>query len=302
MIASVTLNPAVDYTVELPDPLADGAIARTDEYRYDAGGKGINVSKYLAALGVDTVATGLAGGRLGRFLRDELSTDGIATDFVEIEGETRLNTTVLTADGEYKINQNGPRVSGVAIETIGERLREYDPETVVIAGSRPKGVGPDAIDRLADAGPWETVVDVDGATLSALEGEYALCKPNLEELAAATDTRIDGVRDALAAADALRADGFERVVASLGDEGAVMATPERHLHAPARDVTVVDTVGAGDSLLAGVLAAHARGESAAQALRSGVAVSSHVVSVSGTQVPPLTDVSNERDAIAVSTY
>ncbi|MFP8951524.1 1-phosphofructokinase [Natrialbaceae archaeon A-arb3/5] len=301
MIASVTLNPAVDYTVELSEPLADGAVARSDEYRYDAGGKGINVSKYLVELDAETVATGLVGGHLGGFLLEHLDSE-LPTDFVEVDGETRLNTTVLAPEDEYKINQNGPQASARSIDAVIDRLREYDPETVVVAGSLPPGIGVSAIDRLADAGPWETVVDVDGATLAALSGEYALCKPNDEELAAATGREVKTVEDALAAAQTLRSGGFERVVASLGNDGAVMATPDQQLHAPASDVEVVDTVGAGDSLLAGVLASSARGETDAQALQSGVAVSSRVVSVCGTQVPTLTDVDDDRQSIAISTF
>ena len=302
MIASVTLNPAVDYTVELSEPLTDGAVARSDGHRYDAGGKGINVSKYLTELDVETVATGVAGGFLGDYLLERLAETPIEADFVEIDGETRLNTTLLGPDGEYKINQNGPRVSASAVEEIVDTLRAHGPETVAIAGSLPAGTGPETIDRIAAAGPWEAVVDVGGATLAALEAEYALCKPNHEELAAATGRRVDDVQSAIAAAEELRTDGFDRVVASLGGDGAVMATPERTLHAPAADVDVVDTVGAGDALLAGVLAARARGESDAAALRSGVAVASRVVSVSGTRAPSFTGVRDERESIAVSAY
>ncbi|WP_339102789.1 1-phosphofructokinase [Haloterrigena salinisoli] len=302
MIASVTLNPAVDYTVELSEPLTDGAVARSDEHRYDAGGKGINVSKYLSELGIETVATGVAGGFLGRFLLERLSATAIEADFVEIDGETRLNTTLLGPDGEYKINQNGPRIASPAIEEIVDTLREHDPETVVIAGSLPPGTGPETIDRVAAAGPWETVVDVGGATLADLEAEYALCKPNHEELAAATGWRVDDVQSAIAAAEELQTAGFDRVVASLGADGAIMATPDRTLHAPAADVEVVDTVGAGDALLSGVLAARARQESDAVALRSGVAVASRVVSVSGTRAPPFTGFRDERESISVSAY
>ncbi|ELZ18424.1 1-phosphofructokinase [Haloterrigena salina JCM 13891] len=302
MIASVTLNPAVDYTVELSEPLTEGAVARSDEHRYDAGGKGINVSKYLTELGVETVATGVVGGFLGRSLLERLSAAAIDADFVEIDGETRLNTTLLGPDGEYKINQNGPQVAPSAVEEIVDTLQRYDPETVVIAGSLPPGTGPETIDRLAAAGSWETVVDVGGATLADLEAEYALCKPNHDELAAATGRRVDDVQSAIAAAEELQTAGFERVVASLGADGAIMATPDRTLHAPAADVDVVDTVGAGDALLSGVLAARARQESDAVALRSGVAVASRVVSVSGTRAPSLTGLRDERESISVSAY
>jgi 1-phosphofructokinase len=302
MIASVTLNPAVDYTVELPETLATGTVTRASGHRYDAGGKGINVSKYLVGLGVDTVATGVAGGFLGRYLLDQLSARGIAAEFVSVGGETRLNTTVLGPTGEYKINQSGPHVPPTAVEALLEQLHELDPDRVVIAGSLPPGCNPETIDLLAEAGCWEAVVDVDGATLSALETEYALCKPNVEELAAATGCQIEDVPSALDAARRLRDQGFDSVVASLGSEGAVMATPDGSLHAPAKAVEVVDTVGAGDALLAGVLASCSRGDANADALRHGIAVASRVVSVSGTRAPSLAGVQDDKESITVSTY
>lgn len=285
MIATVTLNPAVDHTLQvdaLPDP---GTVTRTESTHLDAGGKGINVSKYLAELRTETVATGLLGDVLGDFIRDRLDRDGIANEFVDVGSSTRLNTTVLTPEEEYKINHRGPTVDSTAIADVVETIRRHDPEIVVVAGSQPPGIEPADLDRIAEAGPWETAVDVGGETLRALEATYALCKPNREELADATGMPVRTLEECLAAADTLARDGFDRVVASLGDDGAVMATSERTLHAPALDVDVVDTVGAGDALLAGVLSRLERGESERAALHAGIVAASRVVGVPGTNVP-----------------
>lgn len=300
MIASVTLNPAVDYTVELRESLADEDIVRTGEFRYDAGGKGINVSKYLLELGVETVATGVAGGFLGEYLLDQLAAAGLAADFADADGNTRLNTTVLDPAAEYKINQDGPTVSATAIDEITDLLAAHAPETVVVAGSLPDGVGPEAIDLIAGAGPWETVVDVHGGALAALEGSYALCKPNDEELAAATGEAVEGIDDAVEAARALRERGFDRVLASLGGDGAVLVSDDGALYAPPLDVEVVDTVGAGDALLAGALAARARGDPDEAALRYGVAVASRVVSISGTRTPSFAGVAADAESVDVA--
>jgi 1-phosphofructokinase len=302
MILTVTPNPAVDHTLQLQDDLVSDAVARTDDVRLDPGGKGINVSKYLVELDVETVATGYVGSFLGQFLQKELATRGVPNDFVEIPGSTRLNTTILTPQSEYKINQNGPTIRESDANRVIDKLRHYSPETVVIAGSLPAGVSVETIDRIAEEGSWETVVDVGGDVLRDLNATYALCKPNRQELEAATGRDVDTLDGAIAAVRRLKEEGFERVVASLGKNGAVMATPDAVLHTPALDVDVVDTVGAGDALLSGVLAERRRGGSDEAALRTGVAVASSAISVSGTSVPPLGNTVANAEEMPVTAY
>lgn len=299
MILTVTLNPAVDHTLRVDDLPEPDRIARADAARVDPGGKGINVSKYLVELGTETVATGVIGDFLGRFVRDSLADGEIDGDFVEIAGRTRLNTTILTDDAEYKINHEGPTVGNRAIEDLLATVERNDPETVVVGGSLPPGLGPDVIDRIARAGDWRTVVDVGGGLLEELDASYALCKPNREELAAATGHPVGTLEECYDAAEQLRRTGYERVIASLGADGAIMSTPDDRFHAAALDTEVVDTVGAGDSLLAGVLSALDRGATDREALQSGIAVASRVVSVEGTDVPPL-DVTSASGRVSIS--
>lgn len=301
MILTVTLNPAVDHTVTVdsfPDP---DQVARADSARVDPGGKGINVSKYLVELGTETVATGVVGDFLGQFVRDSLTDGEIDSDFVDIDGQTRLNTTVLTDDAEFKINHKGPIVSDAAIDDLIETIERHGPETVVVGGSLPPGLGSDTIDRIARAGDWETVVDVGGGLLEELDASYSLCKPNREELASATGCSVSSLEDCYDAVEALRQMGYDRVIASLGADGAIMATPDECVHATALDTEVVDTVGAGDSLLAGVLAWLERGATDREALQTGIAVASHVVAVPGTDIPPLADVVGTAERVSVST-
>lgn len=300
MILTVTLNPAVDHTVgvdSLPEP---GRVARADNARVDPGGKGINVSKYLVELGTETVATGLVGDFLGEFIRDGLADGRIESDFVEIDGRTRLNTTILTEDAEFKINHAGPTVSERAIDDLLRTVERNEPDTVVVGGSLPPGLDSDAIDRIARAGEWETVVDVGGDRLAELDASYALCKPNREELAAATGQPTRTLEECYDAVAHLRERGYDRVVASLGADGAIMATPDDRFHAAALETDVVDTVGAGDSLLAGVLSALDRGAPDREALRTGMAVASRVVSVPGTDIPPLDDAAGSIDRVSIS--
>ncbi|GAD51637.1 1-phosphofructokinase [Halarchaeum acidiphilum MH1-52-1] len=298
MILTVTPNPALDYTVELDDPLEADTVVRTDGARVDAGGKGINVSQYLRALGSETVASGFLGDPFGRVLADELAAD-LDTSFVPVEESTRLNQTILAPDGEYKINQNGPRVSEGAVDDLLARVADVAPPVLVVGGSLPPGVTAADVDRLADAGEWATAVDVGGAMLAELDADYALCKPNRAELAEATGMATESVDDCVAAGEELRSMGYERVIASLGGDGAILVGPEGAFVADALAVDVVDTVGAGDSLLAGVLAAYDGGASDETALATGVAVASRVVGVAGTSVPDLAGIETVRDGVRV---
>jgi 1-phosphofructokinase len=300
MILTVTLNPAVDHTLRIADHPQKGKINRAVEGgQFDAGGKGINVSQYLAALDTDTVATGLLGGFTGEYIRSKLDEGAFETAFVDLLEPTRVNTTVLASDGEYKFNENGPQATDETVETLSERISDRAPDRIAIAGSLPPGLDGDTIDRIARAGPWETDVDVGGDLLTSLSATYGTCKPNEEELADAVDRSIDSVEDAVVAARELLGYGYERVVTSLGPEGAVLVTDEAALYAEAIDTEVVDTAGAGDSLFAGVLSALDRGESEAEALKTGIAVAGTVVATAGTSPPSFENLQSIRDRVTI---
>ena len=298
-VLTVTMNPALDHTLTVAEPLRKGEVVRTDDAKFDAGGKGINVSQYLTALGVDAPATGFLGGPFGQMIGGTLDEEGVARDFVEIGGRTRLNTTVLSPDGEYKINHDGPVVEEGDVDALVERVRDREPERLVVAGSLPRGIGADAVDRLAGAGPWDTAVDMGGSFLGRFDGSYLVCKPNRAELAEATGRAVETIEDAASAAAELRERGYRYVLASLGPDGALLVSESGAVRAPALPVDVVDTVGAGDALLSGFLAGLARGDSTADALRTAVVVAARVVSVSGTSVPSFEDVFERRERVEI---
>jgi len=297
MILTVTYNPAVDQTITFDEPLEPEVVNRATDARFDAGGKGINVSQFLTEMDTETLATGLLGGFTGTFITDQLADASIPTDFVELDEPTRLNTTALAAGTEYKMNQNGPSVDADVVEDLVATIADRDPDRVLVGGSLPPGLTTDAIDRVTSAGSWQTAVDVSGDLLRELSAEYALCKPNREELAEATDMAVETIEACATAAASFRDQGFERVVASLGPDGAVLAGPDGVVHAKPPEVDVVDTVGAGDALLSGVLAALERGDGDELALATGVTVAAHVVEQAGTGVPALDSVFEERTAV-----
>jgi len=301
MIVTVTLNPAVDHTIQVDAMPAPETVARTDTAQFDAGGKGINVAQYLVGLGAETVATGLLGDFLGDYIRRELDVDDIDSEFVEIEGQTRLNTTIL-ADTEYKINHDGPTVDPAAIDELIEIIRGCNPSMVLVGGSLPPGLDHRAIDRIAAAGQWATSVDVGGEILAELEAEYALCKPNRVELAAATGAGVDTLEDCIIAADQLREVGFERVVTSLGSDGALVVSEDRCLHAAALDVDIADTVGAGDAMLSGFLLELSRGNDTRAGLCRGIAVAAQIVSVPGTSMPAFDTIEKATRQVEITEY
>ncbi|MEF8881684.1 MAG: 1-phosphofructokinase [Halapricum sp.] len=288
MILTVTPNPAVDQTIEMKEPLEEDAVQRSAGAHFDSGGNGINVSQFVNALGHETQAAGIVGGFTGYFIKQDLKRFDVPTDFCEVDSDpTRMNTAILAPNHQYRINQSGPEVDPEIVEELEAVLKEYDPSIVNIGGSLPPGMETEDIDRLAGAGDWDTALDIHGDDMVELEGTYEYCKPNEVELAEATGIEVEDIDDCAEAARQLQSEGFERVIASLGSEGAMMVTPEQTLYAPALDVEVVDTVGAGDSMFAAIMWAYEQGWSDEKALRAGVATSAKVVGHSGTGVRTL---------------
>lgn len=302
MIATVTFNPAVDHTIQIgamPDP---ETVTRADAAKFDAGGKGINVAQYLVRLDAETVATGFLGEFTGDYIRQELNADGIHADFVKIDDQTRVNTTILDSKTEYKINQTGPTVDEAAVDDVIDIIYDHEPAMVLVGGSLPPGLDYRAIDRIAEAGSWETSVDVGGKVLAQLGSNYALCKPNRDELASATNTDVSSLNECIAAANQLRSTGFDRVVTSLGSDGALVVDENKTLHAAALDVEVVDTAGAGDGMLSGFLLELSRGNGVRAGLRHGIAVAAQVVSVPGTRIPSFDTLDESISRVEITDY
>ncbi|MFB6291898.1 MAG: hexose kinase [Candidatus Nanohaloarchaea archaeon] len=291
MILTVTFNPAVDHTMKVEGELSPEEVKRTQDSRFDAGGNGINVAEYLTALDVEAEATGPVGGFTGDFLKETLTDEAVKTDFVETEGLTRMNETILAGGEEYKINQEGPELGEHVTEKVIQKIGETSPEIVVVSGSLPPGLSSEAVDRIARNHPGKTVVDLHGEVLRELEEKYALCKPNVPELEEAVGHELESREDCIEVAKELeKQQRFQNVVASLGEGGAVLAAPGEAYHARPLPVEVADTVGAGDAMLSGVLWGMTDGVERREWLKRGIAVARKVVSVKGTRMPEFGDV------------
>lgn len=281
MIATVTMNPAVDYTVSMDGALVPNAVNRTAHERITAGGKGVNVSLILQQLEIPTKVYGYLSGTTGTIIEEQLRRTQILTDWISVPNQmNRINLKVQEHGGVTELNGRGVSVSESDTEALLEKLRQYgDNDYIVLAGSIPAGAEAshyaDVMEALADSGV-RFAVDVAGEPLrAALACRPFVIKPNLPELCALFDTEIETWWDALPYGKELLRMGAENVLLSLGGDGALLFTSEErvwHLSAPHGDVK--NAIGAGDSMLGGFLAACVRGEELTQALRMGIAAGS----------------------------
>ncbi len=291
MIYTLTLNPAVDRELTVPAIEFD-AVLRASHAQVDFGGKGFNVSRLLKALGADSTAVGFLGGKAGEILQEGLQSLGIGTNFVWVPGETRTNVSIVTPTGGHyiKVNEKGPVIPPAKqkelLDKIGKLARPGD--WWVLAGSLPPGV-PDSfyaeIVRLLTRCGAKAVLDTIGEPLRLGCNEKAfLVKPNVEEARAITGLPVESPADIVRAAAEIQKMGAENVVISLGKTGALLQTGAGAWLAHSPAVVEKNPIGAGDSMVGGVVWALTGGRSLQAALGWGVACGAATASLSGTEV------------------
>jgi len=266
MIYTVTLNPTLDVTYVL-ERLEPGETAMALDVERTPGGKGINVSRALNAMGMDSVAMGLIGGFSGFELISLLQDEGLILQMVKIDGDTRTNVVILgREDGrELVIRAAGPPVESAPVEKLRHLLfaDAHRPEMVVLSGSVPPGVDEGVYAAFIEEGRSLgslMVLDTAGGCLRAgVEAAPYMVKPNLGELEALAGRRLRGDREVLEFARELCAAGVEVVVVSLGRDGAVLVSAGEAWRGRVPHVEE-DTVGAGDSMVAGIVMGMKLGE------------------------------------------
>nr|WP_302655969.1 1-phosphofructokinase [uncultured Agathobaculum sp.] len=290
MIYTVTLNPALDKTVEIPGMALD-TVNRVTSMRTDPGGKGINVSKVIAKLGGESCAVGILGGESGRTLLAALEREGLRTHFRFVEGQTRTNLKIIdrALHTNTDINEPGLTVSPADLDALLRDLlgmvREGD--IVVLAGSLPQGAPQDTY-RVWTAACREkgarVCLDADGVLLAeGLKAAPYLIKPNEDELSRLVGHRLTDTDELIAEGRRLLKDGVTRVVISLGERGALYLRGNEVLYAEGLSVPVGSTVGAGDSVVAALAYADSLGMSDEDAVRLSTATGAANVMCSGTQ-------------------
>ncbi|MCF1635444.1 1-phosphofructokinase [Streptococcus gallolyticus] len=274
MIYTVTLNPSIDFIVRL-DSLALGSVNRMTSDDKFAGGKGINVSRILKRLDIENTAIGFIGGFTGRFVKDGLVDEGIATKFVEVSEDTRINVKVKAGE-ETEINGAGPHISTEKLEELEAIFAGLSSEdTVVFAGSAPSSRGNQVYNTLipiAKKAGAEVVCDFEGQTLlDALNYQPLLVKPNNHELADIFGVELNGLADIEKYAREILAKGAKNVIISMAGDGALLVTPEAAYFAKPIKGTVKNSVGAGDSMVAGFTGEYVKSGDPIEALKWGVA-------------------------------
>ncbi|APP10332.1 phosphofructokinase [Lactobacillus delbrueckii subsp. delbrueckii DSM 20074 = JCM 1012] len=274
MIYTVTVNPALDYVLQLPE-VKDGETNRSSDTQFLAGGKGINVSQILNQLGVDNTAWGFVGGFTGEELIRQLNVKKISSDFVRISDDTRVNVKIH-AQEETEINAAGPDITDQEVAAFKSRLDDLEAgDVVVLSGSLAPSLPTDFYESLLplirEKGA-EFVVDTTGeALLRTLKFNPLVIKPNHHELADLFDTSFSSTADMLEAAKKLQKLGAQNVMISMAGEGAYLVTADHVYHANAATGTVVNSVGAGDSMIAGFVGTWFEKHDAVEGLRVGSA-------------------------------
>ena len=291
MIYTVTLNPAVDRELTVPAVEFD-SVLRATEARVDFGGKGFNVSRLLKGLGSDSTAVGFLGGRAGELLQDGLQSLGIGTDFVWVPGETRTNVSIVNQSHDHyiKVNEKGPQVTE---EKQTELLEKIDSLAApgdwwVLAGSLPPGISDDFYSRIVNVlykHGANAILDTSGESLrlGCVEHPY-LVKPNAEEAKAITGLPMESSIDIAAAAAEIRTLGAQNVVVSMGKAGALLNTTEGTWLTHSPKIQEKNPIGAGDSMVGGLVWALTQGIGLKEALGWGVASGAATASLPGTEV------------------
>lgn len=265
MIYTVTFNPAIDYVVGI-DRIETGCVNRLSSEQIYFGGKGINISIVLRELGIESTALGFVAGFTGEAIENGLKEAGIITDFVRLEkGNSRINVKIKS-DAETELNASGPEISDTALSVLFEKLKSLrNGDTIVLAGSVPKSLPEDIYEQilhqLSDR-DIRAVVDASKELLiKSLRYKPFLIKPNLQELGEIFGEISGSDDEIIACAEKLREMGAQNVLVSMAGDGAILLDSGNNIHkSGVCSGTVRNSVGAGDSMIAGFLAGISAGD------------------------------------------
>ncbi|MGK9429375.1 1-phosphofructokinase [Bacillus atrophaeus] len=273
MIYTVTLNPSVDYIVHVEDFIVGGLNRSKYDTKYP-GGKGINVSRLLNRHHVPSKALGFVGGFTGEYIKSFLKQEKLETAFSEVKEDTRINVKLKTGD-ETEINGQGPSITNEDFNTFLEQFSALEEEDIVVlAGSIPSSLPQDTYEKIAKACQQQgarVVLDISGEALTkAADMKPLLMKPNHHELGEMFNTTIETVEQAVPYGKKLVEQGAEHVIVSMAGDGALLFTKDDVFFANVPKGKLVNSVGAGDSVVAGFLAGVSKQLPLEEAFRLGV--------------------------------
>jgi len=276
MIYTLTLNPSIDYIVRLKE-FVSGITNRTVSEEYYIGGKGINVSCILSELGIKSTALGFTAGFTGEAIENGLREQGIKSDFIRLRnGISRINIKVK-ADKESEINCQGPHIEQDEFEKLLSMTDEMrDGDTIVLAGSIPKSVSDDTYEKILERLKGKNIRIVVDATkkllVNCLKYKPFLIKPNKQEISEIFSAKVESEEDIEIYAKELMKMGARNVIVSLGGDGAVLFAEDGNTyHTGVVKEKVLNTVGSGDSMVAGFIAGYEQTGDYGYALKLGTA-------------------------------
>lgn len=274
MIYTVTLNPAIDYYVVMKE-FVEGNLNTAEEGYTLAGGKGINVSKVLKNFGKDSVALGFVGGFTGSFIKDDMKACNIAERFIELEENTRINMKLKTEKTESEIAGKSPKISKENIEKLLDEIKNIKKDDILIlSGSVPntidKGIYGEIIEKLPEG--TKVILDTRGEPFTkALAKGVFITKPNIDELSEFFHKKLETTEEIVEAGKKLRAMGSENVIISMGKEGSILISEKRVYKGNAPKGKLISSVGAGDSMVAGITYGLIEGKELEEAYKFGIA-------------------------------
>ncbi|MCJ1656946.1 1-phosphofructokinase [Staphylococcus sp. NRL 16/872] len=274
MIYTVTFNPSIDYIMFTNGFELKGLNRAKKTYKF-AGGKGINVSRVLKTLGVQSTALGFAGGFPGDFIANTLEQSDINTDFIKVDDDTRINVKLKSGD-ETEINAPGPNVTDEQFQALLTQIKQTTSEdTVIVAGSVPKSIPSDAYAQIASITQQtgaKLVVDAEKDLVNTvLKYQPLFIKPNKDELEEMFNMTVTSDEDVVKYGREILKEGAQSVIISLGGDGAIYIDDQRSIKAQNPKGQVVNTVGSGDSTVAGMVAGLETGLSLEDAFQQAVA-------------------------------
>lgn len=289
-IVTLTLNPSVDVSYDIPHLIEDQKV-HASANRYDPGGNGINVARAFARLRVPSHACCVVAGEIGSLFERLIVHELDHPHCLHIEGETRINVTLQQQEprAQFEVSGVGPQLGAITLQKLVDMVLDLTGDGyAVLTGSLCPGVDPGFYAELAQALRRQNarpIIDTQSeALVHAVKAKPFLIKPNRYELEQLVKRPLPKLANVSQAACELQAGGIDYVCVSLGGDGALLVDGKHKYHAHAPDVPVRSTVGAGDSMLAGLIAALARGEGPAEALRLGLACGSGTAAKPGTEL------------------
>ncbi|MCL2398374.1 MAG: 1-phosphofructokinase [Defluviitaleaceae bacterium] len=295
-IITLTLNPAIDKTAQT-NSFVTGGLNRLKNVISDAGGKGINVSKMIAALGGDSLAMGFLGGDSGAEIAQILKNLEIKTDFVKIKETTRTNLKILsTAHGITEFNEPGATVTAYELKILKKKLLNYaDSNTIfVFSGSLPPGIDTDIYTNLIHMVKKKgasVFFDADGQSFrNALEAKPDYIKPNKFEFMQyfrKEDELELSLKECTCLCRQLIDKGIKMIALSMGADGALFVTAKDTFYSPGLNINALSTVGAGDSMVGALVYAFSKGMNLREAAALAMAASAGTITTQGTKPPSI---------------